>query len=97
MMMELKPDHDVIDDETITHFAVAKARGRCRLCVVPKIIQEQAMAAWDHADEQATPFTAADMMQVAKERCGGCLGRGWPKVSESSGVLYLHVASKRIG
>lgn len=55
------------------------------------------MAAWDHADEQAIPFTAADMMQVAKERCGGCLGRGWPKVSESSGVLYLHVASKRIG
>ncbi|MEY9782043.1 hypothetical protein [Sinorhizobium fredii] len=96
-MAALAPDHDLIEDETITHFAVAKAEGRCRLCVVPNIIQEQAMTAWDHADVQAIPFTPADMMQVAKKRCGGCLGRGWPKVSESSGVLYLHVASKRIG
>lgn len=96
-MVELAPDHDVIEDDTITHFAVAKAQGRCRLCVVPKIIQEQAMAAWDRADEQAVPFTPADMMRVAKNRCGGCLGRGWPKVSESNGILYLHVASKRIG
>lgn len=96
-MTDLAPDHDVIDDETITHFAVTKAKGRCRLCVVPNIILEQAMAAWDQADEQAEPFTLGDMIQVAKERCGGCLGRGWPKVSESGGVLYLHVASKRIG
>lgn len=96
-MAALAPDHDLIEDDTITHFAVAKAEGRCRLCVVPKIIQEQAMTAWDRADELAIPFTPADMMRVAKDRCGGCLGQGWPKVSESSGVLYLHVASKRIG
>ncbi|WP_457579092.1 hypothetical protein [Ensifer adhaerens] len=94
-MAALAPDHDLIEDETITHFAVAKAVGRCRLCVVPRIIQQQALSAWDHADEQATPFTLADMERVAKERCGKCLARGWPKVSKKGGILYLHVASKR--
>lgn len=93
-MVALKPDHDLTDDDAITHFSVyySKAR-RCSRCIVPKILRKQIFEKWDQAAKEDRPFTVAEARTDISGRCGDCALKGWPKVSLVEGILWLHVAS----
>lgn len=93
-MAALRPDHDLTDDDAITHFSVYYSKSRrCSLCVTPTIVRRRVNQKWKQAAAEDQPFTVEDAKQVISERCGGCGLKGWPKVSLEKGILWLHVAS----
>lgn len=93
-MVALRPDHDLTEDDAITHFSVyySKAR-RCGQCVVPKVLQKQIFEKWDGSAKADIPYTVAEAKADISVRCGDCALKGWPKVSLVDGILWLHVAS----
>ncbi len=93
-MTALRPDHDLTDDDAITHFSIYYSQSRrCSRCVVPKILKKQIFDKWDRAATDDRPFTVAEAKADISKRCGDCALKGWPKVSLEKGILWLHVAS----